>query len=258
MGNPGAQSIDRSSALLVSILQSTNAIRLADLVRIHQLPKSTASRMLASLESAELVLRDRDGFFHPGPAITRYANSGRIGTSVIAQFRSLLEAIAALTEESVNLAIPGTGSVELIDQIDGRYLLGARNWIGTTIPYHVSALGKIFFAYELIDLADYLSQNPLTSFTTKSITSADALEVEIKKVRKQGFATIVDELEEGLTAIAFPLIGANDKVIAAVSISGPSTRMQTQVLEGIARSIPKLISSHSHRVSTAKKRKGAA
>ena len=76
--------------------------------------------------------------------------------------------------------------------------------------------------------------------------------------RSQGFATIVDELEEGLTAIAFPLKGANDEVIAAVSISGPSTRMQTQVLEGIARSIPKLISSHSHRVSTAKKGKGAA
>lgn len=237
----GAQSIDRAGALLVSILDSGTASgrppHVATLARTHDLPKSTTSRLLSALERQGLIQRDRDGAFHPGPVITRYARSGQGESALATELHPILARLAQESGETVNLAVAGAQFVDLIDQVDGRYLLGARNWIGTPVPYHASALGKIFMAYGVTEIPS----GRLEKRTPFTLTSQESLRAELAKVRAEGFATIVDELEEGLTAIALPVFDSAQRVVAAISISGPSSRLSSNTINEIVQKMIKAI-----------------
>ena len=153
--------------------------------------------------------------------------------------RSVLQALAEKTGETTNLAIAGNGYVEMIDQVDGRYLLGATNWIGTQVPYHCSALGKVMLAYGTVKIPS----GRLEKRTSRSITTRPALLIELEQVRRQGFAIIKDELEEGLVAVAAPVRDADGNVIAAISVSGPTPRIADKQFVSLGELIISEISS---------------
>lgn len=217
----GAQAIDRASALLVSVMQSETPLLLTQLALAHGLAKSTTSRMLSALERQGLVARDHDGAFVPGPTLLRFARTRAVETDLIAMYRPLLERLSSVTGETANLAIASGDQVESLDQADGQYLLGTRNWVGSRIPLHCSALGKVLLAFEAVPIPP----GRLERRTPATIANRADLLTELNNVRRRGFAVIKDELEEGLTAIAAPIRDASGTVIAAVSITGPSSRL---------------------------------
>ena len=217
----GAQAIDRASALLVTVMEAPAPVFLTQLALAHGLAKSTTSRMLSALERQGLVARDQDGAFVPGPTLLRFARTRAVETDLIAMYRPLLERLATITGETANLAIHSGDAVESLDQADGQYLLGTRNWVGSRVPLHCSALGKILLAFE----AAPIPPGRLERRTPATISNRADLLTELAAVRRRGFAVIKDELEEGLTAIAAPIRDQSGTVIAAVSITGPSSRL---------------------------------
>lgn len=217
----GAQAIDRASALLVAVLEAERPPLLTQLALAHGLAKSTTSRMLSALERQGLVARDREGAFVPGQTLVRFARSRAADTDLISQHRPLLERLASVTGETANLAIAAGDSVESLDQVDGAYLLGARNWVGARLPLHCSALGKVLMAYDAVPVPP----GRLERRTANTIATRADLVTELSQVKRRGFAVIRDELEEGLTAVAAPLRDDEGRVIAAVSITGPSSRL---------------------------------
>lgn len=225
MPNPelpgGAQAVDRASALLIHVMEAPVAPTLSFLSNAHHLPKSTTSRLLGALERQGLLRRNRTGAYLPGNALTRFARGRNQELDLAERMRTVLEGLAKKTGETSNLAVAGNGEVELIDQVDGRYLLGATNWVGAKVPYHCSALGKVFLAYGTVKIPP----GRLERRTKKSITSRAVLLEELEKIRRNGYAVIKDELEEGLIAIAAPIREIDGSVIAAISISGPSSRI---------------------------------
>lgn len=225
----GTQAIDRASALLIHILESSTPPLLSELSRSHEIPKSTTSRMLGALERQGLIRRDRAGAFTAGDIMTQFARSHNHDSVLIARMHSVLEKLALTTGETANLAVETNGQMQLIDQVDGHYLLGATNWVGRRIPYHASALGKILLAYG----SATIPLGKLERLTTKTITTRPRLLVELENVRKKGFAIIIDELEEGLVAVAAPIREDDGRVVGAVSISGPSARLTPRDLDKI-------------------------
>ncbi len=217
----GTQAIDRASALFIHVIEATNPPLLSQLALAHELPKSTTSRLLGALEKQGLVQRDRSGAYLPGHVLTRFARQRNHELDLSTKMRPVLEALAEKTGETANLAIAGNGFVEMIDQVDGRYLLGATNWVGTQVPYHCSALGKVMLAYGTVKIPI----GRLEKRTSRSITTRSSLLAELEQVRRHGFATIKDELEEGLVAVAAPVRDADGNVIAAISVSGPTPRI---------------------------------
>lgn len=222
----GTQAIDRATSLLIAILNSQEPPLLSELARELDLPKSTTSRILGALERQGLIRRDRDGAYVGGDVLMRFASAQNQDSALIARMRPVLEALAKLTSESINLAVPGNNELKLIDQVDGQYLLGATNWIGRHVPYHASALGKVLLAYG----AAAIPNGSLQSKTNRTITSRTQLNAELEKVRKVGFAIIDNELEEGLVAVAAPVFGHDGSVVAAISISGPDARINRDKL----------------------------
>jgi DNA-binding IclR family transcriptional regulator len=254
MALTGTQAVDRATSLLITILNSPEPPLLSELSRQLGLPKSTTSRILGALERQGLVRRNRSSAYLGGEVLLRYASTQNQDAALISRIRPILESLAAKTSESVNLAVPGLDDLKLIDQVDGKHLLGATNWIGRNVPYHASALGKVLLAFG----AASLPTGTLQTKTNRTITTRSLLKAELEKVRKVGFAIIDNELEDGLVAVAAPVFGHDGNVIAAISISGPDARITREQLNKFGELIIKELKTESSRIAKAKGKEGAA
>ncbi|MFM8620590.1 MAG: IclR family transcriptional regulator [Candidatus Nanopelagicaceae bacterium] len=226
MALTGTQAVDRATSLLIAILNSPEPPLLSELARALGLPKSTTSRILGALERQGLIRRDRNSAYLGGEVLLKYASTQNQDSTLINRMRPVLESLAEKTSESINLAVPGNDDLKLIDQVDGKHLLGATNWIGRNVPYHASALGKVLLAFG----AAAIPSGNLQSKTARTITSRTQLNAELEKVRKTRFAIIDNELENGLVAVAAPVFNHDGKVVAAISISGPDARINREQL----------------------------
>jgi DNA-binding IclR family transcriptional regulator len=226
---PGTQAIDRAAELLVRVMESGRPLAVGELAAHTGLPKSTTSRLVGALERRGLVQRSADrGRLSPGPVLLRFAHRDG-GQSLVELAAPVLERLAAETRETINLAVPGPLGAEHLDQRDSEHFVGVTNWVGRRVPHHVAANGKVFMAFDAATIPPKLDR-----FTPRTITSRAALQTELERVRTLGYATAVDELELGLAAIAAPVRAADGGVVAALSISGPTSRLTPERIERLA------------------------
>jgi IclR family transcriptional regulator, acetate operon repressor len=132
-----------------------------------------------------------------------------------------LEVLAEAGGETVNLAVPGPSGVEHLAQVESRHFLGTGQWVGRTVDFHTTAVGKILLAFGTAELPP----GRLRRVAPATVVDRTALRDELERVRVERFAAAIDELEAGLTAIAAPVHGPTGDVIAALSISGPTLRL---------------------------------
>jgi DNA-binding IclR family transcriptional regulator len=248
----GTQSIDRAAALLVQVVESAEPTSVGRLAETTGLPKSTTSRLVGALERQGLVQRDRRASVRPGPVLLRFAGRDDFG-DVVALARDALDRLADASGETVNLGVPTPHGVEQLDQRDGRHFIGSTNWVGRTVPHHCTAQGKVFLAYRVARGADLRLERlaPLT------IVDPELLETELETVRSQGYATTVDELEPGLWAVAAPVHGPT-RVVAALSVSGPTTRLRPGLLPELGARLVAEAQTVSTRLDSATATRGAA
>ena len=224
----GTQAIDRAAQLLTLVLDSQEPLGVSDLAVAAELPKSTASRLVSSLERHGLVRRNgARGKVQAGPAILRYAHRGVVDRNLVELSQASLRALAEHSGETVNLAVPGSRGVEHLAQVESRHFLGTGQWVGRTVDYHTTAVGKVFVAYGAAELPS----GRLARVAPGTVVDRAALAAEFERVREEAFATAIDELEPGLTALAAPVHGPTGDVIAALAISGPTLRLPPERVE---------------------------
>jgi IclR family acetate operon transcriptional repressor len=218
----GVRSIDRAGEMLARLLDSDAPMSLRDLAEAADLPKSTASRLLTALERHGLVHQTGErGKLEPGPAILRFAHRGGVERHLVELAQPALGAVSHASHETVNLSVPTPNGVDHLAQVDGSHFLGAGQWVGRRVDYHCTANGKVFLAFG----AAQLPPGRLTRMTAHTMVSRATLDRQLDAVRHEGFATTIDELEVGLSALAAPVRGPTGEVIAALSISGPTLRL---------------------------------
>jgi IclR family acetate operon transcriptional repressor len=186
-----------------------------------------APAALAELAGAGLVEEDGAGGWRAGPVIARHAQRA----TLLELGRPVLERLAGESGETANLIVARAGATEAIAQADGRHLLGATNWVGRPLPLHCSAAGKVLLAHGAAELAD----GPLARVAAATIVERDALERELDGVRARGYSTLVDELEDGLSAVGAPVRGADGDVIAAITLAGATLRLPAARLALLGR-----------------------
>jgi DNA-binding IclR family transcriptional regulator len=208
----GTQAIDRAAQLLVRVVESVRPPSVGELAERAGLPKSTTSRLVAALERQGLVQRLGDrGRLRPGPVLLRYASRDGAGTLVELAGPSLRR-LAEASGETINLAVPGPDGVEHLAQEDTAHFVGTTDWVGRRVPFELAANGKVFLAFGI----------------------AEKPTAELTRIRARGYATSVDELEFGLSAIAAPVLGPGGEALAALSISGPTNRLTSERVAQLA------------------------
>jgi DNA-binding IclR family transcriptional regulator len=205
----GTQAIERAAQLLVGVVEAPRAPTVGELAERAGLPKSTTSRLVAALERNGLIQRLGDrGALRPGPVLLRFASRDNADTLVeLAQ--PSLRRLADASGETINLAVPGPAGVEHLAQEDTAHLVGVTDWVGRRVPFELAANGKCFLAWN---------------------TDTPGLD----SVRANGWATSIDELEVGLTAIAAPVLDESRTAVAALSISGPTSRLTSDRIDALA------------------------
>ncbi len=232
MSHPnGTQAVDRAARLLSEVIHAADPVTFTELTAVTGLAKSTTSRLLLALERNHLVRRDDHGRFLPGELFVSFAWRDGAGTSLVAVAQPFLDRLGRATGETVNLGVAAGQVVEQIAQVDCAYLIGGTNWVGRPVPLHASGLGKVLLAYG----AATLPPGELDQCTDKTITSEPALRAELAAVRARGYAVTDEELERGLIAFAAPVFRYDGAAVAALSVSGPATRMTREAAANAVR-----------------------
>ena len=210
----GTQAIDRAAQLLVRVVESAQPPSVGELAERAGLPKSTTSRLVSALERQGLVQRlGERGRLRPGPVLLRFAS--RDGAETLVELaQPSLHRLADASGETINLAVPGPDGVEHLAQEDTAHYVGVTDWVGRRVAFELAANGKCFLAW------------------------GPAPAPQLATIRARGFATSIDELEVGLTALAAPVLGNDGTAIAALSISGPTARLTS---ERVAQLAPLLV-----------------
>ena len=253
MSNPrgestgGVQSVDRAVSVLEILAQRGEAgvSEVAADIGVH---KSTAFRLLAALEERELVEQTQErGKYRLGFGILRLASAVPGQLDVTQQARAVCEQLAAQLGETVNIAVRRSHFVVNIDQARGPSAVATHNWVGELTPLHATSSGKILLAFMTPeDRRKLLASNGLARLTAHTITSERELEAQVEAAARDGYAFSVEELEQGLNAVAAPVRDHTGGVIASLSVSGPVYRFTEERMREATPDVDAAAAAISH------------
>lgn len=243
-----------SNALrMLEVFHTESEMGVSDLARELGLHKNNAFRLLATLELAGYIQQTPSTeLYHLGPRCLELGQSFARSHTLMNQARPILEELARDVGETAHLGILSGRQVVHLDGIlpDQRVLTGLR--VGDRIDAHCTALGKTLLAGEIsrsgapLELeADFLD-GKLPRYTDSTLADPAKLMEELRAVQLQGYATDVEEYAVGLRCVAAPVRDVNARVIAGLSLSGPSSRLSEEKLHG---SVAEAISAAANRLS---------
>jgi DNA-binding IclR family transcriptional regulator len=228
---PAHGTVTRALAILRLVGKAPAPLGVMEIARQLGVHKSSVSRLLATLATEGFVVRDpMTERFAVGPVLVTLAGNALRQMDLRHLAREALEALAAETSETVNLAVPARGGVINIDKIASPHYIRDIGWIGRQTPFHCTATGKALIAWRRPTERRALVGSRLPRHTARTITSRAALERELARTRARGYALGIEELEVGLIAVAAPVRNREGQVVATVSVSGPSLRLTPSTL----------------------------
>jgi DNA-binding IclR family transcriptional regulator len=253
--NGQVQSVARAAGILELLAAESGELGVTELGRRLGVHKATASRLLSTLAEHGLVERHpTTDKYRLGFGLIHLAGVAMAGLDLVQQARPILEDLAEKTSETVNLAVLDGDQVMHVDQIAGRRSIVSVSWVGRRTPVHCTSNGKVLLAFAPEAERERLLRQPLEAMTRNSITDPAKLRAHLEEVRTKGYAQTIEELEEGLNAVAAPVRSGNGDVIAAVSVAGPSFRMRPVELPRIAATTIDAANSISRRIGYVERR----
>ncbi len=226
--NSRIQSIDRAADLLEAIAAATEPETAPGLADACGLNRSTAWRILATLEHHGLVDRDPDSNrYRLGFAVLKLAAAA--GQEPLVRLaHPVLRRLADTTGETVNLAVARRLELVYADQVQARQVM-APNWLGHPVPLHATSTGKAFLAALPHAELDAIVRAGLERFTDTTITAARALRAALDDVRERGYAVSRGELEPTLWGVSAVARDASGRPIAVVSVWGADARVRDRL-----------------------------
>jgi DNA-binding IclR family transcriptional regulator len=228
------QSVDRAAVLLKAIADSPRPPTVVELASECGLNRSTAWRLLATLDAHGLIERDSvSQRYSLGYAFLRIAAGAELDP-LVRRARPVLEALARETGEASNLAVARRFNLVYVDQVDPPQIM-APNWFGRPVPLHATSTGKAYLAFLTPEEQAIALPPQLERFTPTTTTDSGALEAELEEVRRDGWAVCVGELEESLFGASSPVLSEQGRPVAIVSVWGTSLRLPRERLPEIGR-----------------------
>lgn len=213
------QSVERAALLLRALADAGHTrVRASDLATAAGLGLSTASRLLATLESLGFVERDPvTSLYRLGPLALRVGGAAANQQPVHREARQVAQNLAARLGLGVNVARRHDDRLVYLINAEGELAPRSFTLLGQSNPLHATGLGKCLL---LGCTADERRALELTAFTARTVTGLAALEKELDEVRARGYAMEVEELALGRACVAAPIRDREGAVVAAISVSG--------------------------------------
>lgn len=226
----------RSIARAVDVLQlfdvdhPTRTLR--EIVALTDLPKTTAVRMLATLDSLGLVVDQRDSTFSPGAGFLRWVDLAQSLWEVSPDVRRIMARLVEHCGETVNVYIRQNLGRVAIAQVEGTATVRSVVKIGVPYALDAGAAAKILLGGAPESVFIQLSEQ-------NSESGLGALRSEVEAVREAGYAVTHGERELGASAVGAPILSAGGRVVAALSLSGPTSRFTADRVDGYVDAVVK-------------------
>jgi DNA-binding IclR family transcriptional regulator len=218
-------SVARAIALLDAVAESDGGARVNELARRIGVNPSTASRLLSTLEAGGLVERTPEGPYRLGLKLVALSDHVLGQLDVRDRARPWLIWLVEETGETATLSVPGGGEAITVDFGSSPSSVVSLARLGRPSVAHATAAGKVMLAFGRPAGAAGLGTGELTAFTERTITDPDALARELDRVRAAGAAEAVGEREPDLNALAAPVLGRGDELVAILGLQGPAARL---------------------------------
>jgi DNA-binding IclR family transcriptional regulator len=213
--------------ILELLYKFSDGLQLKDIAEKTGINKSTALRFLSHLEQENYLLRGSDGAYVLGLRVMRLGGSKTFEKVLCKISRPILQKLRTVTSETVNLGMLQGTNILLVDVIESPHRFSVLSEVGETGEIYCTALGKVIFAYmeegprkdEIFASIQFVAKTPRT------IMSIARLKDDLAQIRKQGFSHDDEEAFIGARCIGAPIFGPDGSVIAALSVSGPISRI---------------------------------
>ena len=222
-----SSSSERSLRLLSALAAAGHALTLAELAERLRLPKATAHRLCQQLLDSGFLARDIDErSFTTGPALRRLAFDTLTHGVARSLRHEVLAALVAQVDETCNFTTLDGTRVLYLDRVESHWPLRLTLDVGSHVPLHATASGKLFLALMPTAERDALiGQLLLPRLTPETITDPQALREECAQIAHQGYADDRGEFIAGLIAVAVPVLDTQGHPRAAIAVHAPTARM---------------------------------
>jgi len=227
------QSLDRGLAVIRAFGPGRERLSLSDVARETGLTRAAARRFLLTLVKLGYVRSDgREFSLRPLVLELGYAYLSGLAMPEIASPH--LEELVAKVRESSSISVLDGHQIVYVARVPTKRIMTVAISVGTRFPAYATSMGRVLLAgMSPDDLDKYLSEADFEAFTARTVTDPDRLREIVREAGRQGYAIVDQELEEGLRAIAAPIHGAGNAVIAAINLSAHASRVSPAAMRAV-------------------------
>jgi len=235
----GVQSVDRALSIIETLAEDDEGYRLSDLAVRTGLSTSTAHRLLATLEKRRFVQFDRHELkWHVGAQSFSVGATFARRRNFTAQAIPYLRKLRDLTRETANLAVVDDEAIIVLTRIESREIMRSLTKVGGRVAMVASGVGKAVLAtYSDEDVNAIICRQGMPRLTEKSIVRPGELFRELQTIRRQGYAVDDEEARMGLRCVAAVVYSHCSEPLAAISVSGMTSRMTGDRLAAVGRTV---------------------
>jgi IclR family transcriptional regulator, pca regulon regulatory protein len=225
------QSLDRGLAVIRAFNAENPELTLSDVARATGLNRASARRFLHTLVELGYVRTDGRLFaLRPKILELGYAYLSSLSLPEVAMPH--LERLVETVHESSSVSVLDGDEVVYVARVPTRRIMRIAIAVGTRFPAYATSMGRVLLAGQSDEWLDgYFATASLSRITPHTISDAKRLRTELRRIRRDGYALVDQELEEGLRSIAAPIRDGEGRVVAAVNLSAHASRGTVETME---------------------------
>ncbi|MDF2234382.1 IclR family transcriptional regulator C-terminal domain-containing protein [Albimonas sp. CAU 1670] len=238
------RAITRAVSVMRALSESADGLTLSETAAQSGLAASTAHRILTTLESERFVrFETASGCWHVGVAAFTVGAAFARTRDVIVLAKPYMRRLMETTGETANIFLESGGEIVCMGQVESRHAMRALTRVGGRTKMHWSAAGKAILAQMRPERARrVLEEQGMPRATARTLTEPAALAAELEKIRTEGVAVDDEEHADGLRCVGSAVLSENGTAAAAISVSGPRSRITDERLDQLRDAVGRIVS----------------
>jgi DNA-binding IclR family transcriptional regulator len=228
------RAVDRALDILLCFTKQTPRLTMTQIAEQVGMNKSTVHRLLGTLEKKRFVQRDpATGLYQLGIRLLQMAYLTLEHNDLRQRSAPFLRRLCEQTRETITLSVLDESDVVFLDVVESPQRVKLAASTGQRLPAFATAAGKAMLAHLPEQATDKVLGQGMQAFTPNTIQSLEVYKHTLQQVREQGFAFSEQEYEDGINAVAAPILAADGSLIAALAVTGPAYRLAKDRMQAI-------------------------
>lgn len=219
--------LGKATTILRAFAAADQAVPLAELVRRTGLHKATVYRLARDLVANRLLDRTDDGYRLSG-GLFELGMRASLECSLLELAMPFLQDLYERTHETVHLGVREGAEVVYVAKIGGHRQVTSPSRAGGRMPLHCTAIGKVLLAFGDAELRRSVLTGPLERRTPRTVVAPGLLQRQLDDALESGVAYEHEESAPGIVCVAAPVSDTDGDVVAAISVTGPTTRFRPE------------------------------